>query len=172
MHCVTSASMQVLWNGEALESFSPLRGIRQGDPLSPYLFVLCIERLVHLIKDCVVQESWKPFRVTKNGPFISHVFFTDDLVLFTESSKSQMSTIQNCLDTFCVASGAKISLNKMKLFFSKNTSQFVRMEICELSGFDSVPSLEKYLGDPLFLRRLKKEHYSFITDNIRKKLCG
>lgn len=45
LHCISTSRMRVLWNGEALEEFHPSRGIRQGDPLSLYLFVLCIEKL-------------------------------------------------------------------------------------------------------------------------------
>lgn len=54
--CISSSRMRVLWNGEALEEFSPSRGIRQGDPISLYLFVLCIERLFHLTNVAVEQK--------------------------------------------------------------------------------------------------------------------
>lgn len=47
--CISSSKMQVMWNRKALESFKPSREIRQGDQISPYLFLLCIERLFHLI---------------------------------------------------------------------------------------------------------------------------
>lgn len=57
-HCISSPSMCFLWNGEALESFHPSCGIRQGGPLSPYLFVLCMERLSHLISLAVENNSW------------------------------------------------------------------------------------------------------------------
>ncbi|KAH9707854.1 hypothetical protein KPL70_012694 [Citrus sinensis] len=53
MACITSVTMRVLWNGEATDEFSPSQGIRQGCPLSPYLFVLCIERLSHGIHNAI-----------------------------------------------------------------------------------------------------------------------
>lgn len=53
MCCVTSTSMRVLFNGVKIEAFTPSRGIKQGDPLSPYLFVLCVERLAYFINDMV-----------------------------------------------------------------------------------------------------------------------
>lgn len=65
--CISSSNMRVLWNGEELESFLPTRGIRQGDPLSPYLFVLCMERLSHLISAAANEGRWKPFPFSKDG---------------------------------------------------------------------------------------------------------
>ena len=49
-HCISSSSMNILWNGECTSEFSPRRSLRQGDPLFPYLFVICIERQSHLIQ--------------------------------------------------------------------------------------------------------------------------
>lgn len=57
MRCTSSPHMQVLWNGSLTEEFVPSRGIRQGDPLSPYLFVLGMERLGHSILQAVVSGS-------------------------------------------------------------------------------------------------------------------
>lgn len=53
---ISTSNMRVIWNDEALDSFSPSLGIRLGDPISPYLFVLCVERLFHLIHDVVDQN--------------------------------------------------------------------------------------------------------------------
>lgn len=65
MKCIESTSINVLWNGNATVDFSPSRGIRQGDPLSPYIFVLCLERLSQLINKEVDQGSWRLFRIKR-----------------------------------------------------------------------------------------------------------
>lgn len=82
MECITSASLKVLWNGEPTQSFKPSRGIRQGDPLSSYLFVMCMERLYQTIEDAIVLDKWKPIRASRDGPLLSNLFFADDVVLF------------------------------------------------------------------------------------------
>lgn len=82
MCCVSSTKMKVIWNEQHSDEFVMERGIRQSDPLSPYLFVLCMERLSHLIDISVATGEWKSIRLSRNGPKISHLFFVDDLFLF------------------------------------------------------------------------------------------
>lgn len=82
MSCVSSVSSSHLFNGGCLEPFTPSRGIRQGDPLSPYLFILCIEYLGHLIEEKCTSKVWKPVKASRSGLAFSHLFFADDLVLF------------------------------------------------------------------------------------------
>ena len=86
MRCISSSSMRLLWNGQPIKEFKPSRGVRQGDPLSPYIFVLCIERLAYLISAEVPKGGWKPLIVAKKAPKLSHLFFADDLVLFAKES--------------------------------------------------------------------------------------
>jgi len=104
-HCISSPSYKILWNGEKTDSFVPSRGIRQGDPLSPYLFVICMEKLSHIIADQVDACYWKPMRAGRYGPQISHLVFVDDLLLFAEASIEQAHCVLHCLDMFCQASG-------------------------------------------------------------------
>ncbi|PKI40113.1 hypothetical protein CRG98_039485 [Punica granatum] len=105
--CIMTALMQVLWNGELTESFKMGRRIRQGCPLSLYIFVLCIERLSHLISSVVGEGVWRPIRVGRHGPPISQLMFANDLLLFSEASMEQVQVIKNVLDAFCAVSGQK-----------------------------------------------------------------
>lgn len=72
----------MLWNGEKLEAFKSERGLRQGDSLLPYLFVLCMEVLGQQIVNVVGSKVWKPVRISRGGLVLSHLFFVDDLFLF------------------------------------------------------------------------------------------
>lgn len=81
MGCVTSTSTSILANGGTLESFKRTRGIRQGDPLSPYLFILSMEYLGHLIEEKCVAGDWVPLKASKDNLGFSHLF-VDDIILF------------------------------------------------------------------------------------------
>lgn len=99
--CISFSRMKLLWNGDALQEFKPERGIHQGNPLSPYLFVLCIERLFHLNQIAIDQKVWKPIKISKGGPRLSHLASADDLILFAEASLEQIEIIHNILHEFC-----------------------------------------------------------------------
>jgi hypothetical protein len=135
MHSVTSVETNVKWNGARADFFRPQRGIRQGDPISPYLFVLCIDKLSHLIMHAVETGEWKAIKAGRNGPVISHLMFADDLLLFGEATECQISCVCKILDPFCRMSGQQVSQDKTSIYFSKNASRVVRDRITHFSGF-------------------------------------
>lgn len=94
MSCVTSASFQVIFNGDLSNKFSSGSGIRQGDPISPYIFVLCMEKLSHIIQSAIDVGQWKPIRSSQVGPMVSHIFFADDIILFVEASTGQTKVLK------------------------------------------------------------------------------
>ena len=75
MSCISSSSLSVLVNGERLENFAPSRGIQQGDPLFPYIFILCMEYLACLIQNEVTEGNWNGVKTARNGPSFTYLFF-------------------------------------------------------------------------------------------------
>lgn len=73
-------------NGQVTDILKLSYGLKQGDPLSLYLFVLCLERLSHWIQKRVNEGAWKPLKASKGGLKVSHLFFVDDLVQFVEAT--------------------------------------------------------------------------------------
>lgn len=80
MNCVRTVSFQILVNGMLLGYFLPSRGLRQGDSLSPYLFILCAEGFSTLINTVVFRGEWKGLTVGCSSPMISHSFFLQMIV--------------------------------------------------------------------------------------------
>lgn len=119
MACTSLTEMKVLWNGEESAPFHPSRGVRQGDPLSPYLFILCMERLGHRILQEVQRGKWKGLRFNKQSPTISHLFFADDLILFGEASGEQIQVMRDIMVNFCkVSAWLSQKLSSPKMFIS------------------------------------------------------
>lgn len=131
--------MSILWNGEKTDSFNPSQGLRQRNPLSPYLFVLCLERLCHMIGRSIAAKEWKPICLLRGRPRLSHIYFADDLILFYEALVSQVWVIRRVLEKFCVASGQKVSLQKS---FSNNVSRDLGKLISEEGGIKAQRSWE------------------------------
>ena len=67
--------------------------------------MLCLERLGHIVQDAIENGRWKPVRLSRNGPRLSHLFFADDLILFAKVPVDQIKTVMECLELFCDLSG-------------------------------------------------------------------
>ncbi|XP_075636868.1 uncharacterized protein LOC142609128 [Castanea sativa] len=90
MACVGSASYQVLVNGVPRGNIWPTREIRQGDPLSPYLFLICSEALNQQLQHAARFGLIRGFSLCRNGPRINHLFFDDDTLLFCRASRGDL----------------------------------------------------------------------------------
>ncbi|CAN0883999.1 Putative ribonuclease H protein At1g65750 [Linum grandiflorum] len=172
MNCISSVSFQVLWNGSCSSSFKPGLGLRQGCPLSPYLFTLCIERLSRMITSTVSSRGWKPIKLATDGAPLSHKLFADDLILFSEASTLQASIILHILDTLCAASDQNVNKEKSSIYFSKKCCRAQSAAICRILGISATQNLGKYLGVPILHGRNNSTTYSFLLDRLNSKLAG
>lgn len=101
MRCVTSVSYFVLLNGKEYGLILPTRGLRQGDPLSPYLFLLCSEGLSSLLKHANMVGHIRGIQVAPTRPILKHMCFADDTILFTRANvKTRPRFFIGTLDKF------------------------------------------------------------------------
>ncbi|GMP80470.1 hypothetical protein CsSME_00035555 [Camellia sinensis var. sinensis] len=161
-----------LCNGEQKASFVPTRGLRQGDPLSPYLFILVADVLSNLLSKSLRGRQISGFKIARHCPTLSHLLFADDVLLFLKADISECQKVLDLLSTYCVALGQLINFDKSSVRFSSNVSPSLCSSICTLSGLQvSLPNA-KYLGLPLFWERSKAEAYEFLIEKVVSKLQG
>lgn len=158
-------------NGNRTSTFKPQRGIRQGDPISPYLFILAMKFLSLTISEEVNKKNWSPFtfRNNNNSIKISHLLFADDILLFAKATKNNISTIKNCLSSFSNFSKLDINFEKSKLWFSKNVHSNFRTSASNSLNIPASSSLGKYLGLPL-KPTYNNRDFNFILDHMSNKL--
>lgn len=168
MNCVSQASSKVLVNGKKTPTFSHSRGLRQGDPLSPYLFNICLENLTDKINTATLQKDWTPFWVGKKKVPVSHLLFADDLLLFGRVDESTTFSIRDTLATLCDESGKKINEQKSRLFFSPNTPSDQKQLFQDTINVIESKDLGTYRGIPLSHKRPKRQEVQFVVDKVRK----
>ena len=120
MSCITTVSFSVLLNGAASPFFHAERGLHQGYPLSPLLFLLVAEGLSRALKAAKRQGSLKGIQVAPNF-FITHLLFVDDVLIFCSGSVRDVVTLGEILDLFSKATGMEVNVVK-----SSFTSHFLR----------------------------------------------
>ena len=178
MNCISSISTSLLFNGGSLEPFKPFRVIRQGGPLSSYIFILCMEFLGQLIQEKCETKVWCPVKAPRSGHSFSHLFFTNDLVLFAKANAKNCTAIREVLDTFCRCSRQTVSDTKTvsdtesKVYFSPNINQDDKEAFSDILGFRQMESLRKYLGFPIKHQGNNNQDFGFVLDRRKSKLAG
>lgn len=161
---------RILWNGQPSAPFVPSRGVKQGDPLSPYIFVLCMERLAQTINALVGKSIWKPWQLNHDAPKISHLFFADDMLIFTKASAQQANMVKKVLEDFSLSSGLTVNLLKTKIMFSSNVEASLADEITGILGYQRTSDLGKYLGFNFRGGKSLKYDLNPVLDSVRKKV--
>lgn len=169
MQCISTVSYSYLINDFVNEEARPYRGIRQGDPISPYIFILCSEVLSGLCKKAGREGSLQGVRVARGCPRINHLLFADNTMFFCEASQSSCNTLLSILQVYENASGKMINREKPSITFSCKTSPEKREEDKSILGINRERGLGKYLGLPEHFGRRKIDLFTSIVDRIRQK---
>jgi hypothetical protein len=172
MMCINFASYSVLINGEQCGYFKASCGIRQGDSLSPYLFLLCAEGLSHLFRKASLVGRLTGVEASRGGPKITHLFFADDSLLFCQAFMENCEVVSSILHQYEVASGQQLNRAKTSIFFTKNTSLELRQYIQEVFQVPEIKNHEKYLGLPSFVGRSKTASFSEVKNRVWRRMHG
>ena len=97
MECITTMTHSILVNGEPKGMIKPSRGLRQGDPVSPYLFLFCAKGLNTLLRNAAVGGDIQGFSLCGHGPRLIHLFFADDCLIFYRSTLEECTKIEELL---------------------------------------------------------------------------
>ncbi|XP_056864399.1 uncharacterized protein LOC130511429 [Raphanus sativus] len=167
MECITTVSYSFLVNDSALGHVTPERGIRQGDPLSPYIFILCGEVLSGLCQAGQQNGELTGVKIGQQCPRINHLLFADDTMFFTKASPDCCSYLIATLKEYESASGQLINASKSSISFSSKTPQETRDRVKNILGIEKEGGVGKYLGLPELFSRKKRDVFSSIVDKIK-----
>ncbi|KAI0494214.1 hypothetical protein KFK09_024345 [Dendrobium nobile] len=157
----------VILNGNSNGFFHSFQGIRQGDPLSPSLFIIAMEYFSRSI-NALFENYPSMYYRSKKGLPISHLSFADDFIIFANGSYNHVKRFKNFLDLFSLESGLSFNTSKCAFFTSKWITRTNINRIIAYTRFEHNSLPFKYLGAPIF-RGLKKSH---LFDEIIKKIQG
>ena len=148
MQGVKSASFSILVNGQPSREFLPSRGLRLGDPLSPFLFILCAEGLSTLLRDAEQRKLIHGVKIGKNVDTISHLFFAEDSSLFIRANEEEVENVLDILSTYKIASGQKLNIEKFEESFSWNV-ELEKRNLLQSKLSKAVDGHNNYLGLPV-----------------------
>lgn len=164
MECISTPSFSIAINGSLNGFFNGKRGLRQGDPLSPLLFTLCIEYFSRMLSKKASRPGFS-FHPNCESLGITHLAFADDLMLFCRGDSRSVANMMEALTEFEGTSGLFVNLHKSNIFTGG-----VHDNRMDFTGIPKGTFPVKYLGIPLDAQRLKVAHFSPLIEAISHRI--
>lgn len=144
----------------------PSRGLRQGDPLSPYLFIICSEGLSAMIKQYETNKWLHEIKICRRAPIISHMLFADDSYLYCKADSNEASRVIELLGSYEKASGQRINRGKSTVFYSANVMQYNKDSLYQILQIPEADVNARYLGLLNIFGRNKAVIFSYLKDRV------
>ncbi|KAL9227684.1 hypothetical protein vseg_003343 [Gypsophila vaccaria] len=164
MECVATTSYSLVVNGDSFGFFKGKRGIRQGDPLSPLLFTICMDYLTRTLKYAANKCEFRFHPMCKDLRLIN-LMFADDVLMFCKGDAASMMTLLKAFTLFSKTSGLTASKHKSAVYFG-GVQEDLRYDILRVSGLTEGTLPFKYLGLPIQTTRLRKKDCASLIDKI------
>lgn len=152
MTCISTAQFSILVNGEPYGYFRGRKGLRQGDPVSPYVFVIVMEYLSRLLSRLDADNRFS-YHLHCKEIKLKHLSFADDLMFFSKADEYSPMAMMKLFEEFSAASGLQINNEKSHVFIAGISSEAKSRIVKEL-GFKEGRLPMRYLGVPLIATRL------------------
>ncbi|GKB19878.1 RNA-directed DNA polymerase, eukaryota, reverse transcriptase zinc-binding domain protein [Tanacetum coccineum] len=167
--CLSSSRAYILVNGSPTSEFSINRGLRQGDPLSPFLFILVMEGLHNAFVDAVGNGLIRGININNSFINISHLFFADDVIITTGWNARDLENIIRVLHVFYLASGLKINIHKSNIYgIGVNEDEVYNMASNAGCIAGNIPF--NYLGLPIGSNMKSIASWKMLIDRFRSRL--
>ena len=172
MQCLSTVTYAIKINGVPKGQIIPSRGLRQGDPLSPYLFLLCAEGPSAMLHQAVQEKRLRGVSVCRRNPKISHLFFADDSLIFGCATEAEGLEILRILKVYESSLRQQLNNQKTSLYFSRNTKGEMQNKIKTLFRAQVIKQHETYLGLPSLIGRSKTNSFAQLKSKVANKLSG
>lgn len=170
MQLVTSVSYRYKVNGHLSSTLVPHRGLRQGDPLSPYLFILVADVLSHMLRRAQENGNITGVQIGNHGPTLTHLFFADDALLFSKAALEEVYQLVNILNQYSSASGQKINVAKSGLICGRFLNAQLKQCVARILNMAIWENPGKYLGLQGEWDRSRNNALSWLKERILMKL--
>jgi hypothetical protein len=172
MKCVTSVNYRIKVNNSLSDTIIPQRGLRQGDPLSPYLFLICGEAFSCLLNKAEEDGRLQGVSVCASTPSFNHLLFVDDSLILLKVNEENSAHLQNILSLYEDCSGQTVNFSKSTVMFSPNTPRRERKKVMDMLHIETEARNEKYLGLPVYVARSKKGAFAYLKGRMWGKIQG
>lgn len=165
--CISTVSYSILLNGSPTRFFKPTRGLCQGDPLSPLLFIIGSKVFSRMLIREEQANHLHGIQLDRGVPAITHLLFADDLLIFRRASREEAGIILECLQRYGNWSGQRLHPWKSSVSFRQNVRHDNNLAICSILNLPWKESVDKHLGIPMVLGRNKHRQFSSICDRVK-----
>uniref|UniRef100_A0A2N9HEY0 Reverse transcriptase domain-containing protein n=1 Tax=Fagus sylvatica TaxID=28930 RepID=A0A2N9HEY0_FAGSY len=171
--CISSVRFSILVNGSPCGFFSSSRGLRQGDPLSPLLFVIVMEAFSRMMDRAVEGGLLSGFLVGDRGIstlMMPHLLFADDTLIFSAAEHDQILNLRYVLTWFEAITGLRINLGKSELVPVGDVSDVEGL--ADILGCKTASLPMQYLGLPLGAKFKSKDIWNPVLEKVERRLAG